>query len=179
MEEALDRGPALDAFRAADPRDHLGRIHRRHGDAVPLDLGGEVRLRRPREEHAAVLDRDPGTRELPVPRPSADPVARLEHGDAAAGLAEIARGRDPREACPDHPTVGFHLRSLARPPRRLVRQCRAPLGWSGPLTASRGGEHSMPASEKTPKKAKKSNAKGPASKRSAAKKPASASAPAA
>ena len=51
---------------------------------------------------------------LPVPRPSADTPASLEHDDPGASCYELSRRRQPREAGADHADLRvetFHGRS--------------------------------------------------------------------
>ena len=106
--DPLDRRHAFVTLVATDPRHQLRRDGRRHGDAVSLDLRGQVRLCRPGEEHAAVFRRDAGAGHLAIPRAPADPIPRLEDHHARARFLQVPRGGDPREPRSQHDDVGVH-----------------------------------------------------------------------
>jgi hypothetical protein len=135
--DPIDRRCARLSTLAADPPDRVG-LRRRAGlgdvDPVACDLRGERGLRLPRDEHPAVLGPDIGAGDLSVPGTAADPIARLEHDDAMAGLREVTRRGDAREPGSDDDDVGVHgARRLletgqwAARAERVLRRSR----WSG------------------------------------------------
>ena len=85
-----------------EPGEGARRSLRTDRDTVSRDLRGEARVQRRPEPRAAVLDLDAGAGELAVPGAPAQSVARLQHHDGAAGLAEIARCDQAGEPTADH-----------------------------------------------------------------------------
>ena len=114
-----DRQRALDD-RVAYPPAHAGRqriVLAR--DAVAVGLRPDVRLA-VGDPGAAHVEVESGERAALDPEAAADPVARLDHGDLAAGRLEVAGGDETRQPRPDDDHVEHAPRKYRGPGRAVA-----------------------------------------------------------